>query len=141
MNPEEVDQSSKPAAYDPEGRPLYYHPPTADAPEVEKTAPTKVRSHITTRPEKIDGHNFNPQIRSQYANEPDTIHAHRPIEPKKLELSEELMARYRASKERYPFLNLSEGEFVILDIKRHPIGMLMPIFVTGVLLVKGRKGM
>ena len=60
MNPEEVDQSSKPAAYDPEGRPLYYHPPTADAPEVEKTAPTKVRSHITTRPEKIDGHNFNP---------------------------------------------------------------------------------
>ena len=88
MNPEEVDQSSKPAAYDPEGRPLYYHPPTADAPEVEKTAPTKVRSHITTRPEKIDGHNFNPQIRSQYANEPDTIHAHRPIEPKKLELSE-----------------------------------------------------
>ena len=139
MNPEDVDQSSKPAAYDPEGRPLYYHPPATEVPEVmvegEKAVPKKVRSHITTRPEKIDGHNFNPQIRSQYANEPDTIHAHRPMEPEKLELSEELMARYRASKERYPFLNLSEGEFVILDIKRHPIGMLIPIFVTGVLLL------
>jgi hypothetical protein len=27
MNPEEVENSTKPAAYDPEGRPLYYHPP------------------------------------------------------------------------------------------------------------------
>ena len=45
------------------------------------------------------------------------------------------MQKYRESKEKYPYLNLSEGEFVILDIKRHPIGMLMPIIVTFALLM------
>ena len=63
------------------------------------------------------------------------VHAHRPMEPEKREISEGLMQRYRESKEKYPYLNLSEGEFVILDIKRHPIGMLMPIIVTFALLM------
>ena len=136
MNPEEVENSTKPAAYDPEGRPLYYHPPAdTPAPAQAEPAPQKVRSHITTRPDRIEGHNFNPQIRAQYANEPDTVHAHRPMEPEKREISEGLMQKYRESKEKYPYLNLSEGEFVILDIKRHPIGMLMPIIVTFALLM------
>lgn len=136
MNPEEDDDTNKPAAYDPEGRPLYYRTLSDEvASSQESSAPQKVRSHITTRPEKIEGHNFNPQIRAQYANEPDVVHAHRPVDPQKHEISDELMNKYYASKDKYPHLNLSEGEFVILDIKRHPIGMLMPIIVTGALLL------
>ena len=121
-------------AYDPEGRPLYYHPPVPAA-NPEPPVPNKSQSHITARPEKVDGENFNPQIRAQYSNEPDMFHTSRSLEPKAFQVSDALMAKHVASKERYPYLNLSEGEFVILDIKRHPIGMLMPIGVTVALLI------
>ena len=91
MNPGEVENSTKPAAYDPEGRPLYYHPPAdTPAPAQAEPAPQKVRSHITTRPDRIEGHNFNPQIRAQYANEPDMVHAHRPMEPEKRRFNAEI---------------------------------------------------
>ncbi|TXG76884.1 PH domain-containing protein, partial [Patescibacteria group bacterium] len=33
------------------------------------------------------------------------------------------------------FLNLSEGEFVMLNIRRHPIGLLIPIFATAFVLI------
>lgn len=139
MNPGESENELKPVAYDPEGRPLYYHPPTpqqpAPAPQSPAPAPEKRTSHITTRPTSLEGHNFNPQIRAQYANEPGVVHVARPIEPKSLGMSEELQARHDKSKMLYPHLNLSPGEFVILDIKRHPIGMLVPVFVTIALLV------
>lgn len=141
MNPQEPPVTPQPAAYDAEGRPLYHHPP---APSVAQPAapesnipepPARRQSHITTRPEQIDGHNFNPQIRAQYANEPDAFHTTRPLEVKKFEISDDLKRRHELSKERYPYLNLSEAEFVILDIKRHPIGMLTPITVTFALLI------
>lgn len=141
MNPEEQENAHKPVAYDPEGRPLYHHPPIpapapSSAPSSESVAaPAKSVSHITAKPEKLEGQNFNPQIRAQYANEPDLMHTTRPLEPTPFQASPELMERHRASKERYPYLNISEAEFVILDIKRHPIGMLTPIAITGALLV------
>lgn len=132
----------QPVAYDTEGRPLYHHPPVApesarpQAPaQQSEEAPAMRQSHVTSRPEMIEGHNFNPQIRTQYANEPDAFHTTRPLEVKKFAVSEDLMKRHELSKERYPFLNLSEAEFVILDIKRHPIGMLSPIAITFALLI------
>lgn len=134
MSAQESDSPHKPVAYDPEGRPLYYHPPVPAA-SSQTPMPTKATSHITARPEKIDGENFNPQIRAQYSNEPDMFHTSRPYDPEPFKVSDSLMARHRASKERYPYLNLSEGEFVILDIKRHPIGMLAPIGITAALLL------
>lgn len=143
MNPEELDNQPKPAAYDPDGRPLYYHPSATEAAQdmIVESAPEPAMkqstrsSHITTKPEKIDGHNFNPRIRAQYANEPDLVHASRPLDPKPFEVGDELAAKVKASRERYPYLNLSEAEFVILDIKRHPIGMVAPIFITVALLL------
>ena len=142
MKPEFEDNydPTKPAAYDPQGRPLYYHPPEVmldNPPQPSFQSPSigSQSSHVNTRPESIEGENFNPRIRSQYANEPKIVHAGREIEPKKMNISPELAAKHEASVRRYPFLNLSEGEFVILDIKRHPIGMLIPIGITGVLLL------
>lgn len=130
MNMNETGDNSKPAAYDADGRPLYYHPPQDIAP----TSP-KNQSHITSQPESIEGHNFNPQIRTQYANEPSVVHASRQVEPQAFDISDDLREKHRESKKLYPYLNLSEGEFVILDIKRHPIGLFLPTGVTIVLLV------
>lgn len=114
----------EPAAYDAQGRPLYYQP----EPAVEKTE--GVTSLVTSKPESYEGHNFNPKLRAQHANEPNIVHATRPVEPTVPEVSDEIRQRHEDSVRRYPFLNLSEGEFVILQIKRHPIGLLIPVVST-----------
>lgn len=151
MNSDNNNREVQPVAYDAEGRPLYHHPPAvpaqpvvgngqdavnSPAPETAyKQDTVQSASHVTTRPQSIQGENFNPQIRAQYANEPQVVHATRPIDPQPFDISPETQAKHEASKDRYPFLNLSEGEYVILDIKRHPIGMIIPIVITIALLL------
>lgn len=97
--------------------------------------PYKPQSHVTNVPDKIEGQNFNPRIRVQYGNEPNVVHAARPIEPVVSEISEELQQKHEASTRQYPTLNLTEGEFVILDIQRHPIGLFVPIGIATVLII------
>lgn len=134
MNPQtsSSEDLTQPVAYDADGRPLYHHPPQTGrpAPVVAQT-----NSHVTTRPEIIDGENFDPRLRSQYANEPQVVHVARDIDPKPFTISDELKKKHEKSVQQYPNLNLSEGEYVILDIKRHPIGMLIPSIVSIFLVV------
>lgn len=64
----------------------------------------------------------------------------RPHEPQAPELSPEIKQRHEESKRKYPQLNLSEGEYVIRDIRRHPIGLvqiwgMMGLGIAGVLLL------
>lgn len=156
MNPTDQQPNTppQPVAYDAEGRPLYLHPPetpqfqeaerahavesaalqAVDGDDAELAISDTRSSHVTARPASVEGHNFDPRLRSQYANEPDVVHAAREIEPKALAISDELREKHDQSVRRYPFLNLSEGEYVILDIKRHPMGMIIPIALTGLSL-------
>ena len=122
-NNQPIPQSSdpQPAAYDTEGRPLYHHPPVT---------PQQPSSVVTSKPDAYEGNNFNPKIRTQYANEPDLVHASRPIEPTVPEVSDALKRKHEESVRQYPFLNLSAGEFVMLRIRRHPIGLIIPVFFT-----------
>lgn len=134
---QEKDDYTEPVAYDIEGRPLYYHPIEKNDKAIDgntSVAGTKP-SHVTSKSSSANGHNFHPQLRAQYANEPKVVHAARPVEPAGIEISEEVRRKNKLSREKYPYLNLSEGEFVILDIKRHPIGMLLPVSVTIVLIL------
>jgi ABC-type antimicrobial peptide transport system permease subunit len=48
----------------------------------------------------------------------------RPSEPHQQQLSDSAKQKHEAAKKKYPFLNLSEGEYVIFSIKRHPIGLI-----------------
>lgn len=133
-------QAEKPAAYDAEGRPLYYHPaspvPSGEAQMSPEAAEQIERhTHVTSKPGIIDGHNFNPRLRTQYANEQKIVHVARSIDPAHLEISDELRNKHERSVDMYPQLNLSTGEYVILDIKRHPIGMIAPISISLSLLV------
>lgn len=116
----------QPVAYDANGRPLYAHPP---APQATRS------SHVTTAPESHEGQSFDPQLRSQYANEPGVVHANRPVEPEKKAISDDLRKQHEESKRRYPHLNLSEGEVVIMNIQRHPIGLLVPLLSGGVVIL------
>lgn len=51
------------------------------------------------------------------------VYVTRPHEPMQPVLSEEQRRKHEESKQRYPDLNLSEGEFIISAIDRHPIGL------------------
>lgn len=124
---------ARPVAYDAEGRPLYAAP--QPQPEPESRRSQGPRSHVTAAPESYEGQNFDPRIRAQYANEPKVVHAPRAYEPEERAISEELQKRHDQSARRFPGLNLSEGEYVILSIKRHPIGLLLPMISSVALIL------
>jgi len=89
--------STKPVAYDQYGRPLYAHPPG----QAPGTA----------------------QVDAQ-GQQPPVVYMTRPAEPLQQHISDAARARYEQSKRLFPHLNLSEGEYVISAIRRHPIGLL-----------------
>jgi hypothetical protein len=107
--PEEMPQNSsnepRPAAYDLEGRPLYYAPPSAGAPAPAQTA--------TLVPE----------------NQPQSVHMTRPIDPGRTEVPPDMQKLCEDSRRQHPQLNLSDGEYVISAVKRHPFG-LVQIWIT-----------
>jgi len=58
------------------------------------------------------------------------VHFSRAVDPAKPDISPEVKTRHDESVRRYPELNLSEAEFVISAVRRHPIGLFLPIGLT-----------
>lgn len=133
MNQDSPSHEPQPVAYDAQGRPLYLHPPQSGV--ISDLDSVARPSHVTVRPEVVEGQNFDPQLRTQYANEPRVVHAARPIDPQPFQISDEVRRKHEVSARRYPHLNLSEGEYVILDIRRHPIGIIIPVGITALLII------
>lgn len=52
------------------------------------------------------------------------VHVARPINPEEVHIPEEIQRRHDESRQKYPNLNLSRGEFIISAVKRHPIGIV-----------------
>lgn len=90
----------KPVAYDPEGRPLYAHP-VSEASVTDTTTQS-----------------------------PSIVHVARPLEPTAVEVSPQLKEKHDRSVKRYPQLDLSGHEYVILSVRRHPIGLVVPFAVS-----------
>lgn len=61
---------------------------------------------------------------------PQVVHLSRAVDPVKPEVTPEVKARHDKSVSSYPELNLSESEFVISAVRRHPIGLVAPVGVT-----------
>ena len=78
-----------------------------------------------------------------YAHPPTTpppapnqpVHISRPLDPVKPVISPETQAKHDESKRRYPWLNLSDGEYVISAVRRHPIGLIIPLAIGALLIV------
>jgi len=62
------------------------------------------------------------------------VHVARSVAPIKEAVSDEIKKQHDRSVRLYPGLNLSEHEYVISAVRRHPIGLIMP-FIVGVLLI------
>lgn len=65
---------------------------------------------------------------------PQIVHVSRSVEPVKYEVSPEVKAKHEASVRQYPFLNLSEAEYIISAVRRHPIGLVLPVGLTAILM-------
>lgn len=69
------------------------------------------------------------------SSSPQVVHMSRPLNPAPTMVPPEILQKHEASKRKYPNLNLSEGEYIISAVRRHPLGLL-PIFLvvgTGIL--------
>jgi hypothetical protein len=100
------DDYNQPVAYDAEGRPLYAHPPTPPAAPATLTQPAAQQ----------------------------VVHIARSMEPIKQEISDDIQKRHERSTRLYPSLNLSENEYIISALRRHPIGLIIPL-VLGAFLI------
>ena len=115
------DNFSKPVAYDQYGRPLYAHPPqeSAQSPQPQQQP----------QPQQPDQQN------SADNNRPQVVYLSRAIDPHQQEISPEIQRKHEESKRKYPGLNLSEGEYVISALKRHPIGLISVWLLLGVVIL------
>ncbi len=62
------------------------------------------------------------------------VHMTRPVEPEKAKVSPEARKRHQRSQRLYPQLNLSAGEYVISAVRRHPIGLVIPLAIGSILI-------
>jgi uncharacterized membrane protein YdbT with pleckstrin-like domain len=61
---------------------------------------------------------------------PQVVHLSRAVDPVQQQISPEVQARHEQSVQHYPTLNLSAGEFIINAVRRHPIGLVLPVGLT-----------
>lgn len=65
---------------------------------------------------------------------PTVVHVARAAQPEQPVISTETQRLHERSKRLFPLLNLSSGEYVISSVRRHPIGLILPL-VAGTLLI------
>jgi len=66
---------------------------------------------------------------------PQFVHMSRAVDPVKPTLSPELQQKHDESVEHYPALNISEQEYVIAEVRRHPLGLLSMVIVTAIIAI------
>lgn len=80
---------------------------------------------------------YDAQGQPLYAHPPaaeHVVHIARDIDPVKQQISDETKKRHDISHRIYPMLNLSESEYIIAALRRHPIGLIIPL-ALGTLLI------
>lgn len=67
--------------------------------------------------------------------EAQVVHIAKAVDPIEPEVSPETQQRHEQSVAKYPSLNLSKQEFIISEVRRHPIGLVPPIAIGSVLVL------
>jgi uncharacterized membrane protein YdbT with pleckstrin-like domain len=63
------------------------------------------------------------------------VYVSRPLDPQDIQIPKEIARRHDESRKKFPGLNLSDGEYVISAVKRHPIGLLRIWAVVALLII------
>lgn len=119
----------KPVAYDQYGQPLYAHPPVVHVPHAQQPPapgqqPAPGAQQGSQSPTQSDQEEYD-------QNRPQVVHMIRSVDPDDPEIPPEVQAKHDESQKRFPYLNLSKGEYVISAVKRHPIGLVSIWAVVG----------
>lgn len=61
---------------------------------------------------------------------PQVVHLSRAVNPVEPEITPAVKAKHDESAELFPNLNLSEAEYIISAVRRHPIGLVLPVGIT-----------
>lgn len=75
-----------------------------------------------------------PDVSQAHAT-PQVVQMTRAADPLPVKVSDEAMKRHQESKLKHPQLNLTEGEYIINEVRRHPIGLIPPVAVTAFLVL------
>ena len=65
---------------------------------------------------------------------PSMVHVVRSVDPARAPVGAEAQRRHVRSKRLYPLLNLSDGEYVVRVVRRHPIGLVVPLVIGSLLI-------
>lgn len=76
---------------------------------------------------------YAPSYRAQPG--PQFVHMSRAVDPAKQVVPEETKAKHDESMRQFPFLNLSEAEYIVSSVRRHPIGIAVPLIMSGFFVV------
>lgn len=75
-----------------------------------------------------------PSAADAAAQQPQYVHLSRAVSPESQEITPEIQLKHDRSTSTYPQLNLSKAEYVLSAVRRHPIGLTLPVGMTAVLL-------
>jgi len=75
-----------------------------------------------------------PQGQAEASAAPQIVHLSRAISPEQQEITPEIQLKHDRSLVEYPHLNLSKAEYIISAIRRHPIGLTIPVGLTAFLI-------
>ncbi len=81
-----------------------------------------------------DGRPLYAHPQAPQPQQPSIVHVVRPLNPEQPVASPKAKRLHERSARLYPTLNLSEGEYVISAVKRHPIGLVMPLALGTILI-------
>ena len=126
------DDPNKPVAYDQYGRPLYAHPPTDDSKKPDDSSGSSEKSSAPDQEKLQEESKPTPDAKpedgkssdSQSGSQTQTVYMARPLDPAPQKISPEIAQKHAESVRKYPSLNLSNGEYIITAVKRHPAGIL-----------------
>ena len=65
---------------------------------------------------------------------PQIVHLSRAVSPEEQEITPEIQLKHDRSVAEYPHLNLSKAEYILSAVRRHPIGLTVPVGLTAFLI-------
>jgi uncharacterized membrane protein YdbT with pleckstrin-like domain len=101
-------------------------PSEPDQPEKPNDAPQPVAYDTEGRP--LYAEPLPPSYRAQSG--PQFVHLSRAVSPEHPPISDEVKAKHDESARIYPSLNMTEAEYIVSVVPRHPIGLLFPIVMV-----------
>lgn len=114
----------KPVAYDQYGNPLYAHPPQQLQPSPPSSAPQQPDAQSAQSPQQPVSEQDAQRKVAEGDTSPQVVYMTRAVDPHQQDISPEIKAKHDESLKRFPHLNLSDGEYVLSAVKRHPIGLV-----------------